>query len=193
MQPVRHWVSVSWSWKGMYWRATVMNLENYDKAINRLGVRGCSSCIEFELKFICRPLISACQGYWCVDFAKVWICICWNGRPEVRFFWDNCSKTLFVPPRTALKAVKELNGTFMCGGNVTVGPWSCKLCLACRWRWRNEMMRKERRGSWTSTWGGAIARNGTKSETGAEVGAGVKKGRQDCVPLRHANLIAEFS
>jgi len=24
--------------------------------------------------------------------------------------------------KTALKAVKELNGTFMCGGNVTVGP-----------------------------------------------------------------------
>ena len=115
----------------------------------------------------------------------------WKTRSKI--FWDDCSQTLFVLPRTALKAVKELNGTFMCGGNVTVGPWSCKLCLACRWRWRNEMMRKERRGSWTSTWGGAIARSGTKSETGAEVGAGVKKGRQDCVPLRHANLIAELS
>jgi len=95
--------------------------------------------------------------------------------------------------KTALKAVKELNGTFMCGGNVTVEMAKRddekrkerELDINMRWsdskkrdkvrdRGRSRSRSEERPPGLEELERGT--RSGTKSETGAEVGAGVKKG-----------------
>ena len=104
------------------------------------------------------------------------------------FDFNDKSGSQYVPHRTALKAIKELNGTFMCGGTVTVGNLLYdklkQIIFPPRLRWPNETTRRERRGSWIWTWDGATAkmgRTGTESEIGAEVEAGVRRGHQDCM------------
>ena len=62
-----------------------------------------------------------------------------------------------VSHRTALKAIKELNGTFMCGGTVTVGNPSCnkfpKSSVQVEMAKRDDQKRKERELDLHMRWG----------------------------------------
>ena len=92
--------------------------------------------------------------------------------------------------RTALKAVKELNGSFMCGGTVTVGNLCHSSIYFCpsRLKWLKETTKRGGRESWTCKWDGARKKKpitGTTEPTGTGTGveAGVKRGHQDCMNL----------
>ena len=100
------------------------------------------------------------------------------------------SKSFSNSYRTALKAVKELNGSFMCGGTVTVGNLCHSSIYFCpsRLKWLKETTKRGGRESWTCKWDGARKRKpitGTTEPTGTGTGveAGVKRGHQDCMNL----------